>query len=259
MSLPIISDLKTRWSFSRTLKTLCITLLLWAVLCVPSLYAQRGNIRAGNGIKEKRDSVLTFNLDTIKVDSIAKAVVSDTATALRALIGPGSSGRTYLRGEALDSTGALYTVGFAQDWTAQVNFSNSGSDSTQFVFSGSTGLMLPVTTGRKVMFEYANIKTNHAGTNYPFLQLTFPANVTASVDSSMFTVHIVSTGTSPRKTYLRIFKMKPGDVPALAPVMNYGGLVEVASVDMDPLNTGYFPSSGTSYQIRITLRARWTR
>jgi hypothetical protein len=237
---------------------LCAMLSLSAVLSTPSLYAQRATIQAGNGIKSVRDSVLTFMLDTLKVDSIARQRITDSLNTIPRTAG-GASGRTYVRGEALDSTGALYTVGFAQDWTAQVNFSNSASDSTQFVFAGSTGLMLPVTTGRKVMFEYANIKTNHAGTNYPFLQLTFPANVTASVDSSMFAVHIVATGTSPRKTYLRIFKMKPGNVPGLGPVMNYGGLVEVASVDMDPLDTGYFPSSGTSYQIRITLRARWTR
>ena len=251
----IISDLKRRWNCLNRPTMRELTLSLLVALCVPSLYAQRASIRAGNGLKEARGDTLRFHLDTLKV----RNEISDSLDKIPRT-GSVSSGRTYLRGPYVDSTDALYSVNLVQDFTAQANFSNgtSGGDSTQLVFGGSTGLLLPVTAGRRLTFELAQIKTNYTGGGGSYVNTTLPAHVFSSADTAYFSVHFIAVGTSPRRYWLRLYKSKQADISALAPNLADAVKVFVFQTELDPLTVGYFPPTTTSFQFRFTLRAKWT-
>lgn len=228
--------------------------------------------------------MLKFHLDTLKVDSVANARIADSLRTIPRSIrtpgtlgqvwktlpggaqgwandsaGSGGGGRTYLNGPYVDSTGALYTVSLFQDYFAQVNFGNgtTGGDSVQLVFGPSTGLLLPITAGRRLTFELVQIRTNYTGGGASYLNTNLPSHVLGSADTAFVSVHFVAVGTSPRRYWLRIFKQKQADMTALAPNLVDAGKVMVFQTELDPLTTGYFPPTTTSVQVRFTLRAKW--
>lgn len=267
MSLPIISALKARWNFSLIPKTLCITLVLSAAICVQSMYAQRGNIRAGNGIKEKRDSVLTLNLDTMKVDSIAKAVVSDTADALRALIGPGN-GRTYIYtlpeyGNALvvlDSTDAAYYL-YVPFATIPVemyrNFANAANDSAvlqtaiggQHIFPPASGVF----TGYDITFSGVSVRTTF-GTSA--VAAVFPENITTlSADTCIYSARLVCNTISGTRNYsIRIYKHYTSSFSGINAPLTNGTLVTSVAIS----NT-LFPSAQSSTYASVVVGYRRVR
>lgn len=190
-------------------------------------------------------------------DSVRKAITDSLDRIPRT--GGGASGRTYVRGPYVDSTGALYSIGFAQDYMAQANFSNStsGGDSTQLVFNGSTGLLLPVAAGRQMRFELALIKTNYTGGGGSYFGITLPDSVQFSSDTTFYSVHFVAVGTSPRRYWLRIYETRADALSGLAPNLVDATKRMIFQIELDPLTTGYFPPTTTSFQFRITLRVRW--
>jgi hypothetical protein len=147
------------------------------------------------------------------------------------------------------------------DWSTQINFSNgtSAGDSVQLVFSGSTGLLLPVFTGtRRCYIERFMLKTNYTASTNAVIEDVLPAHIFAATDTNMISVHLVATGTSPRRYFLRIYKMKGSDVVGLAPNLVAAYKTEVVVRELDPLTTGYFPPTPTSVQVRVLLRLRWS-
>jgi hypothetical protein len=144
-------------------------------------------------------------------------------------------------------------------FVAQVNFSNaSANDSTQFVFHNTTGLFLPVQSTRRLMLEYYQFKTTDTTTTTAQEVNIFADNVMANGDSTMFSVHIKGEGTSPRRYYLRVYKMAASDVAGIAPPLAASYKVLILSQELDALATGRFPAgTGTSVQVRVTLRVRW--
>lgn len=213
--------------------------------------AHAQDIRAGYGLVENTDSLWitqTIELDTTLLDSLIQAKAPAA-----------SGGRTYVNGPNIDSTGALYTVSGVQDWTTQINFSNStsGGDSSQLVFSSSTGLLLPVAAGRRLTFELCQVKTNYTGGGGSFLTISFPAHVLGSSDTAFVSVHLIASGTSPRRYWLRLYKSKQADLSGLAPNLVDATKVYLTGTELDPLTVGYFPPTTTSFQARFTLRAKW--
>jgi hypothetical protein len=182
----------------------------------------------------------------------------------------GTGGRTYiydLRGTAhaglgnIDSTyAALYGIEWnfgTLNYQGYANFSNNGgggSDSTQFQMNGLAfyGFMLPTDVAYAVMLERAVIKTSFGSATDATYSLTFPANITSSSDTTLFTAHIKTEYIAGvRNYYLRIYKHHRTSVTGLVVPLASGVLVCSHTIPADR-----FPAYGTSVQIRLDM---WIR
>lgn len=216
--------------------------------------------------------------DTIIFEGDTAIVPADTLTVYVLVRGPdtlvftytgtASAGRTYLRDAraaahaglgTIDSTGALYTLDWnfgTLNYAGYTNFSNNGaggSDSTQFQFNGIAfgGFLVPTDVAYPVTFERGIIKTGYSGILSSSYSFTFPPNVSASPDSTIYSVHIKTEYSGGvRYYYLRVYKL-PRDLAGVSVPVNAGTLV--ASI---PLASDRFPTYGTSVQLRLEL---WIR
>lgn len=215
--------------------------------------------------------------DTVIFEGDTVTVPADTTIVERMVHVPdtvvfsasGGAGTTYVSDQratehsglfTIDSTGGDYALSFdfgTLNYQAYTNFSNNagltGSDSSQFFFNGLGfyGFMLPTDYAYAVMIERGILKTNYGGTTDATHSLVFPTNITASADSTIFTVHIKTEyvgGT--RYYYVRVYKLSKYTVGVSFPI-TAGTLVASASVAADR-----FPLYGTSVQVRLDL---WIR
>lgn len=254
-------DLKMRWNSLKTPKTLCITLLLFMALCGQSAFAQRGSIRAGNGIKEKRDSTLTFLLDTAKVDSTIKAIVSDTATALRA--GGMGGGRTYVSLnpfaymnalrilDSADQNYILFVPYAIQSFSGYRNFANGANDSALVQnVAGSYSLIPPSIFGEYITFVNVNVRTTY-GTAAVSVQL-FDNVVQVTADTCIFSANLVCRTTGGVRNYwIRIYKHYTSSFSGINPPLTGGTLVASAN-----LGNTLFPNAVTSTYALVSIGYR---
>lgn len=240
-------------------------------------HAQKGGLLGSDYIKINRGDNLVWRLDYDRlVDSLRNVSLfvdlalfdsrlSDSLDANIPRTQGGSSGRPYVTDKrnhagVIDSTEpGLYKLdyGFGTlNYQGYANFSNNGaggSDSTSFQLNGLAlnGFMLPLDISYPVVFERFALKTAYTAGN-AVTRHVFPTNIVASLDSSLFSVHIKTeyvAGT--RYYYLRVYKLGSGTVNGLSIPHNAGTLVCSQEIPADR-----FPPYGTSVQVRIEI---WIR
>jgi hypothetical protein len=133
------------------------------------------------------------------------------------------------------------------------NFSNlCGADSSQVLFNGFLGLLLPTGGGYPLLFDRFSYKTAYGGDAEC---LNFPPVAVFSQDSCLFRVSVVAAGTTGSRTYyIRVYKYSSASMGALNAVPNTGGTL-ICSVPID-LFLSRFPPCGPSVNVRVTVYIR---
>lgn len=215
--------------------------------------------------------------DTVIFEGDTVAVAADTIITQRMVHVPdtivfsasGGAGTTYVSDQratqhaglhTIDSTGGDYALQFefgTLNYQGHTNFSNNagytGSDSTHFYFNGLgwSGIMLPTDYAYAVTFERGILKTNYGGSTDATHSLVFPPNVSASADSTIFSVHIKTEQVaSQRYYYIRVYKLSKYTTGVSWP-LTAGTLIASVSVAADR-----FPLYGNSVYVRLDL---WIR
>lgn len=109
------------------------------LLLAPSLHAQfkgqRGAIRAGNGLFETRDSVLTFSLDTTRFGGSA---AKDTITLSAVVYGAATCGNQYL-GDCDTSNARVFNGADGSHWMHPYDIAAGAYVYPQFLAAHATG------------------------------------------------------------------------------------------------------------------------